>query len=100
MVAVEVEAGWGDPDRTVLLTTLVGAPPQTLGSVVVTVSGGSGTPVPRDQTIDHTAVLLDDAGQPIPDVTFSWGLVPTGVNPGNGNPSARTRQPGPTHHGH
>lgn len=88
LVAVAVEVGWGDPNpaRRVRLVSYVGEPPRQLAAtpVVVTRTGGAADPVPPDQTVDARAELRDDTGQPIADVSFSWGIQPSGTAPGNG----------------
>ncbi|MCA9792933.1 MAG: hypothetical protein KC910_14095 [Candidatus Eremiobacteraeota bacterium] len=81
LVPVRVQVNFGR-DREVTLFSYVGERPRPLGAnpVVVTRTGGSPDPVPRDGTVDFGAQLLDSGGQPVADVTFDWAVKPVSGN--------------------
>lgn len=68
--------------RTVQVSSLVGEPPRPMGTVQVTLLGSS-NPLPG-ATTDLKAELLDAGGNPVPDETFRWAVIPLAGTPGNG----------------
>lgn len=78
-VAVRVE--W-EGSRRLELVSLVGAPPRepSPDPVRLTPAGGWPPLLGRDRTLEVEVEFLDEDGQPVPDVFFTWGVRPvTGV---------------------
>lgn len=77
---VQVRVSQGS--KSLVLDTLIGDPPrEPRDPLPVTVSPSTPIPVPpaslaRDANIFFTASLVDTAGQPIPDIFFTWSLAP------------------------
>ncbi len=75
--------------QTLVLDSIIGAPRREVRALVpVAVTGTVPVPLPKNDTIDFTAQLVDTAGNAIPDVFFSWNVQP--IN-GNGSLEGLTR---------
>ena len=83
VVPVRVTVVWGQPEQRLPLVSLVGEPERELAAgpnVLVQRVSGPPDPVPELGEIGFTAQLLDSGGNPIPNVAFSWSLLPVTGN--------------------
>ncbi|MEW6282730.1 MAG: hypothetical protein AB1758_29235 [Candidatus Eremiobacterota bacterium] len=81
VVAVRVQVDWDplNPAHRVRLVTLLDEPDRSPVSIRVTRSG-PGDPIPQEGEITLTAELIDAAGNPVPDATFDWSVLPVTGN--------------------
>jgi hypothetical protein len=75
VVPVRVQIDWGISGREVRLVSLVGAPERGLPATLQVINTGGGLVAPLG-IVDFTTQLNDSASQPIPDVTYSWSILP------------------------
>lgn len=81
MIPVRVSVDWGMTGREVRLVSLVGAPERRVpATLVINRDSGPSDPVPSMGIVGFSAELRDAGGRPIPDITFSWSVLPISGN--------------------
>lgn len=80
LLRARVQVRWGtQPYQQFSLVSLVSDSRRAwraVNPIVITPVGSPSLPLGQDLTVDLQAVAYDSVGQPIPDVTFTWTVIP------------------------